>query len=155
MELYISVLVFVVLLMLGCIIYHWRTNDKVNNIKTKEQIVEGIKTIPSTIKSNSIKGIVSNLPDSVTYDIIKEASKNIPIDKLRRDERIDNLMANQIKISDLPTNDKDSKNYTIDLPWDDIPYDSNNDKIPGYEYKSKYEININKIDDSHKISTIY
>jgi hypothetical protein len=137
MELYIFILVFVALLMLGCAIYHWRTVGKIN-LLSKDQLIDKITTVPSLIKKESIEGVVKLLPDSVTYEIIKEASKHAPVDELKQKEKIDDLMKNKIQISELSGNSGDN---SIELPWDDIPDEDKNSGLPyGEKYKNKYEI---------------
>lgn len=145
MELYITILVFLILSLLGCVIYYWRST--INNtiiIPPREEIFNQVKRIPQSAKESSIKGIVKIIPDPIMYDIIKEASRDKSQKEFQQNEKIQKIIFdNKIQLSELNTST--NNNSIIQLPWDNIPSsDSSSVNIDGKGYEKSDEKSFNK-----------
>ena len=121
MELYITILVFLILLLLGCMIYYWRsTMGGTIVIPSHDKIIDHVTSIPQSTKDSSIREFVKILPDSIMYDIIKEASRKESQKEFQQNEKIRKIIFdNKIQISELHTTIDD--NSIIQLPWDNVP----------------------------------
>lgn len=152
MELYITILVFLVLLVIGCVIYCLRLSFGNLATPSRKDIMDNISAIPRSAKESSIRSIVDLMPSSMISDIIKEASQNTIQKKLQQNDMTHKLAgANKIQISELDASTKN--NLATNLPWDDVPEEKSGIAQNDQVYNEK---NINKhIITEKPVMTIY